>query len=147
MNWNLVWEPIHNQTSKFTIYLGDEPILTKTMYGQIYQTNTNSWLTFVENFKFSFEDFNEFISDFETGKQSKSSFSVLNGEDSLVYDELTERLTWALVYNESNLHFSAQMDNRTRMQFVGEFKKFLNFYLEYYSTSQVEPENNNLRLT
>jgi hypothetical protein len=146
MNWNLVWEPIHNQTSKFTIYLGDEPILTKTMYGQIYHTNTNSWLTFVENFKFSFENFNEFINDFETGRQAKFSFSLLNGEDSLVYDELTERLTWALESNTSNLHFSFQMDEKTRMQIVGEFKKFLNFYLDYYSTSQVE-SSSNLRLT
>ena len=134
MNWNLVWTPIHNQTSKFTIYLGDEPILTKTMYGQIYQTNKKLWLTFVENSKFSFEDFNEFIGDFEIGEQAKFSFSLLNGEDSLVYDKSTERLTWALESYTSNLHFSAQMDERTRIQFAREFKNFFNFYLEYYST-------------
>jgi len=135
MNWNLVWTPIDNHISKFTIYLGDEPILTKTMNGQIYQTDTNSCLTFVENsYKFSFEDFNEFIGDFEMGKQTKFSFDIWNGEEAFAYDELTERLTWAHDSNISELHFSTLIDERTRIQFGGEFKNFLNFYLEYYST-------------
>jgi len=132
MIWNLIWTPIHNQTSKFTIYLEDEIVLTKTIYGQIYQNNTNFWLSFIENSKFSFEDFNEFINDFETGKDVKFSFNILNGEDELVYNKFTERLTWLLGSHTSNLLFSHQIDERTRMQFAREFRKFLNYYLKFY---------------
>jgi len=88
MNWNLVWTNETNTSktegmfdSKFIFYFGDEPVLTKRMYGQIYRTENDAWLTFVENsHKFSFEDFNEFIMDFEKSSQAKIKFNAWDGE-------------------------------------------------------------------
>lgn len=145
MNWNLVWIPEPSESndcskpsgeSKFIFYLGDEPILTKRMYGQIYRTDKDSWLTFVENsHKFSFEDFNEFIVDFEKSAQAKIKFDVWDGEEAFAYDSESDRLTIALDSYTSNMYFSIPIDERTRVQFAGEFKKFLTYYLEFFEAS------------
>ncbi len=137
MSWNLVWTSENNNAnSKFVFYLGDEPILTKLMYGQIFRTDKEAWLTFVENsHKFSFEDFNEFIIDFEKSAQAKIKFDVWDGEEAFAYDSESERLIIALDSYTSNMNFSIPIDERSRVQFVGEFRKFLNHYLEFFKSS------------
>lgn len=139
MSWNLVWTPVTNELtqsngdSKFVFYLGDEPILTKQMYGQIYQTEKESWLTFVENsHKFSFEDFSEFIMDFEKSSQAKISFDIWDGQDAFAYDSNSEQLIVALDSYTSNMKFSIPIDDRARAQFALEFRKFLNHYLSFF---------------
>jgi hypothetical protein len=147
MNWNLVWNlctdlesNANSCDSKFIFYLGDEPILTKSMYGQIYRTEKESWLTFVENsHKFSFEDFNEFIMDFEKSSQAKITFdnkqTCLGREEAFAYDSDSNRFIVALDSYTSNMIFSIPMDERTRTQFVKEFRKCLNHYLQFFESS------------
>ena len=141
MSWNLVWTPSESDdknfcNSKFVFYLGDEPILTKRMYGQIYRSEKESWLTFVENsHKFSFEDFNEFIIDFSKSAQAKIRFDVWDGEEAFAYDSDSERLIIALDSYTSNMNFSIPIDERIRNQFIGEFKKFLNYCLNFFETA------------
>jgi hypothetical protein len=136
MNWNLTWESIDTHNGKFTIYLGDEPVLTKRMYGQIYRTDKDTWITFVENsHKFSFEDCNEFIAQLENDTSGKITFDIWDGEEAIAYDSETQILTWALDSYTSNLHFSIPMDPRTRNQFAVQFRNFLNFYLNFYDSS------------
>jgi hypothetical protein len=152
MNWNLVWTNETNTSktegmfnSKFIFYLGDEPVLTKRMYGQIYRTENDAWLTFVENsHKFSFEDFNEFIMDFEKSSQAKIKFNVWDGkvcfnnqtclgrEEAFAYDSDSERFIVAFDSYTSNMNFSIPMDDRTRTQFTLEFRKFLTNSLEFF---------------
>ncbi len=141
MNWNLVWTPgestgANTCNSKFVFYLGDEPILTKKMNGQICQSQKKTWLTFVETmYKFSFENFNEFVMDFQKSTQAKISFDVWDGQESFVYDSDTDRLIIAFELYTSNMVFSISIDDRTRIQFVKEFNKFQNHYLEFFETS------------
>jgi len=138
MSWNLVWTSRNSENKfssigDFVVLFGDEPILTKTMYGQISKEDNKSHLTFVESsYKFNFEDFNEFIFDFELGKQAKFSFDVYDGEDVFAYDEISETLIIELSSFTSNLRFSIPIDGRSRSQFVAEFRKFLNHYLECF---------------
>lgn len=133
MSWNLLWTP--NETNKltgeFVVLLDDEPFLSKKMYGQITNRSECFYLTFVKNLhKFSFEDFNEFINDFENGRQAKCSFDVWNGEDAFAYDETNEQLNIELSSYTSNLRITIPMIEKTRMQFAKKFRKFLTYYLE-----------------
>lgn len=136
MMWNLVWTPIDTCTSEFVICLGDEPVLTKRLCGRIVINGKESWLRFVESsYKFKFEDFNEFIGDFESNKQAKGIFNMTNGEEAFGYDPETSRLTWIFGSYTSNLNFTVELDERGRTQFAKEFRKFLNFYLEFYESN------------
>ena len=153
MSWNLVWTSKDSENkvssiSEFVVLFGDEPILTKTMYGQITKSDNIPHLTFVESsYKFSFEDFNEFTSDFELGKQAKFSFDVLDGEDAFAYDETKETLIIALSSYTSNLKFEIPIDGRTRSQFVAEFRKFLKHSLECYEKfTKTESVDDNVTL-
>lgn len=143
MNWNLVWTSIDKSTGEFVVLLGDEPILTKKMYGQIINGSSGSYLTFVENsYKFSFENFNEFVNDFDSGKQAKISFDVWDGEDAIAYDEDNESLNIELSSYTSNLKFSIGLNEKTRSQFASEFRKFLNHWMEFFE-SELKNKNSN----
>jgi len=148
MNWNLVWINELNETNKssfsgrFVFYLRDEPILTKRMYGQVCRSEKDVWMTFVENsHKFSFEDFNEFVTDFSESAQAKFQFDVWDGEEAFAYDSDSERLVVALESYTSNMNFSIPIDERTRTQFTGEFTKFLNCCIEFFESATKQDSN------
>ena len=136
MNWNLIWKPIDAYTSEFIVFLGDEPIITKKMFADIIRTPKNLYLTFVESsYKFSFELFNEFICEFESGKQTKFVFDINDGEEAFAYDSDMESLKIVFQLYSSNLNISIPMDERTRMQFANEFRKFLTHNMNLYEES------------
>lgn len=141
--WRLVWQKKSDKDGTFTIYCNDQIILTKEMYGNIYKINdkrdglTKKYLTFVETYEdFNFENFTKFIANLEADNNAFYNLDPYDGEESFKYNPENKIFTIAFTKYSSTMYFTINLDDETRLNFVNEFKKFLNQYTEYLSSKQ-----------
>lgn len=111
------------------------------MYGNICRTfdsklkkNVN-FLTFVETSeKFDFELFDNFIKSLESDKTVHFVFDAWDGCEAFRYKSETKVLIFEFSKWTSNMDFTLKLTNDMRMQFAEEFKKFLDFYKQYFES-------------
>ena len=140
-NWKLQWNSYNNRDGSFTVFFNNDQILTKKMYGNICRTfdsklkkNVN-FLTFVETSeKFDFELFDNFIKSIEADETVRFVFDAWDGCEAFKYKSETKVLTFEFSKWSSNMDFTLKLTDDMRMQFAEEFKKFLDFYKQYFES-------------